>query len=105
MMAVLQSEWSVSQVAAALVAEVAVSAVANDLDSFRLTREFFSSTDGDERTDFLDVLFDLAYADGRLSSEEHEEIRRIAQSLNLSQRQVNDAREQATRRHLGGRSM
>jgi uncharacterized tellurite resistance protein B-like protein len=105
MMAVLQTDWGVSQVVAALVAEVAVSAVANDLDYFRLTRAFFSSTDGDERTHFLDVLFDVAYADGRLSSEEHEEIRRIAQSLNLSQRQVNDAREHATRRRMGGASM
>ena len=42
------------------------------------------------------MLFDVAYADGRLSSEEREEIRRIAASLNLSQRQVNDAREQAS---------
>ncbi len=105
MMAVLQANWGVSQAAAALVAEVAVSAVANDLDYFRLTREFFSSTDGDERTHFLDVLFEVAYADGRLSSEEHDEIRHIAQSLYLSQRQVNDAREQATRRRVDGTSM
>jgi uncharacterized tellurite resistance protein B-like protein len=100
MIAVLESDWGVSQVAAAVVAEVAVSAVAGDLDYFRLTRAFFSSTDGDERVQFLDVLFDVAYADGRLSSEEQEEIRRIAQSLNLSQRQVNDAREHAIRRHV-----
>jgi uncharacterized tellurite resistance protein B-like protein len=100
MIAVLESDWGVSQVAATVVAEVAVSAVAGNLDYFRLTRAFFSSTDGDERVQFLNVLFDVAYADGRLSSEEQEEIRRIAQSLNLSQRQVNDAREHAIRRHV-----
>jgi uncharacterized tellurite resistance protein B-like protein len=51
------------------------------------------------------VLFDVAYADGRLSSEEREEIRRIAASLNLSQRQVNDAREQASRPRVDGTAM
>ena len=51
------------------------------------------------------MLFDVAYADGRLSSEEHDEIRHIAQSLYLSQRQVNDAREQATGRRVDGASM
>jgi uncharacterized tellurite resistance protein B-like protein len=105
MIAVLQTDWGVSQVAAAVVAEVAVSAVANDLDYFRLTRTFFSSTDDDERVHFLDVLFDVAYADGRLSAEEQEEIRRIAQSLNLSQRQVNAAREHAKRRRVDGTSV
>jgi len=34
------------------------------------------------------------------ANEEHEEIRCIAASLNLSQRQVNDAREQASRRRV-----
>jgi hypothetical protein len=40
MITVLQTDWGVSHVAAALIAEVAVSAVASDLDYFRLTRTF-----------------------------------------------------------------
>jgi hypothetical protein len=36
------------------------------------------------------VLFDVAYADGRLSSEEHEEIRRIAARHVLAHCEAND---------------
>lgn len=95
MVAALQSGWGLPLETAAAVAEVAVSTVAADLDYFRLTRSFFEATDDDERTQFLDVLFGVARADGAISAGETAEIRRIARSLNLSQQLVNDALDRA----------
>jgi uncharacterized tellurite resistance protein B-like protein len=83
----LQGSWDITREAAAFVAEVAVSAVSADLDYFRLTRQFSTSTTEDERVRFLDVLFAVADADGRVSYDEIEEIRRIAKSLNLTHKQ------------------
>lgn len=88
----LQAGWDITPEAAAVVAEVAVSEVSADLDYFRLTREFFTSTTEAERARFLEVLFALAKTDGRVSYKENEEIRRIALSLNLTRRQFIDAR-------------
>jgi uncharacterized tellurite resistance protein B-like protein len=83
----LQAGWDITREAAAFVAEVAVSEVSADLDYFRLTRQFCTSTTEDERVRFLDVLFAVADADGHVSHEEIEEIRRIARSLNLTHKQ------------------
>jgi uncharacterized tellurite resistance protein B-like protein len=83
----LQSGWDITPEAATFVAEVAVSKVSADLDYFRLTRQFSTSTTEVERVRFLDVLFAVADADGRVSHDEIEEIRRIARSLNLTHKQ------------------
>jgi uncharacterized tellurite resistance protein B-like protein len=83
----LQAGWDITPEAAAFVAEVAVSEASTELDFFRLTRQFFISTTEDERVRFLDVLFAVADADGRVSYDEIEEIRRIARSLNLTHKQ------------------
>jgi uncharacterized tellurite resistance protein B-like protein len=83
----LQASWDITPEAAAFVAEVAVSKVSADLDYFRLTRQFSTSTTEVERVRFLDVLFAVADADGRVSHDEIEEIRRIARSLNLTHKQ------------------
>ncbi|MFQ5626516.1 MAG: TerB family tellurite resistance protein [Methyloligellaceae bacterium] len=53
------------------------------MDYYRLTREFFSNTTREERVRFLDVLFNVADADGQVSVEEIEEIRTITRSLKL----------------------
>lgn len=91
----LQRDWGLSEAAAAAVAEVAVSEVAAGMDYFRLTRSFFEATSDAERARFLDVLFGVARADGAISAEETDEIRRIARSLNLPQGAVNDALDRA----------
>jgi uncharacterized tellurite resistance protein B-like protein len=83
----LQAGWDIAREAAAFVAEVAVSEISADLDYFRLTRQFSTSTTEDERVRFLDVLFAVADADGHVSHDEIEEIRRIAKSLNLTHKQ------------------
>lgn len=95
--AALQAGWGLDGAAAAAVADVALSTAAADLDYYRLTREFFSATGDDERVRFLDVLFGVARADGRIAPEEIEEIRRIARSLNVSHQDVNAALDRARR--------
>ncbi len=87
--------WRIAPKAAALVAEVAVSEVSNDLDYFRLSREFFSSTTEEERISFLDTLFAVAAADGEISAKESVEIRYIARSLNMTQQQFVAAKQKA----------
>jgi uncharacterized tellurite resistance protein B-like protein len=93
MVQALEAGWEIPPESAALVAEVAVSEVSTDLDYFRLTREFFSSTTEDERIRFLDVLFAVAESDGGISHYENEEIRGIAFSLNLTHDQFIDAKK------------
>lgn len=91
----LQAEWDISQEAATLVAEIAVSEISTDLDDFYLTSEFFHSTTETERVRFLEVLFTLANTAGRISHKEHEAIRRIATGLNLAHQQFIDAKLKA----------
>jgi uncharacterized tellurite resistance protein B-like protein len=62
------------------------------MDYYRLTREFFTSTTGEERSQFLKVLFSVANADGFVSVKEIEEIRAIANSLRLTHKQFIDAK-------------
>jgi uncharacterized tellurite resistance protein B-like protein len=89
----LMAEWGISTEEAAFVTEVAISEIGPDLDYYRLAREFFTSTDRDERAKFLNILFSIAYADRFVSNEEIEEIRAIANSLRLTHRQFIDAKK------------
>lgn len=95
MVQALYAGWDITQDAAAIVAEVAVSEVSADMDYFRLTREFFSNTTEEERTRFLDILFSVAQADGKISHYETEEVRRVSLSLNLTHKQFIDAKLKA----------
>ena len=81
---VLVRQWGLTEGAALVVAEAAVSAGAAGLDEFRTTRRFFELTEHAERVRFVGALFALAKADGEASYEETEEIREVATSLRLS---------------------
>lgn len=89
----LIDEWGISTDEAAYVTEVAVSEIGPDMDYYRLAREFFTSTDREERAKFLNILFSIANADGFVSNEETEEIRAISNSLRLTHRQFIDAKK------------
>ncbi len=89
----LITEWGITSEEAAFVTEVAVSEISPDMDYYRLAREFFTSTDRDERVKFLNILFSIANADGFVSNEETEEIRTIANSLRLTHRKFIDAKK------------
>ena len=88
----IQSNWELSDVEAALVAESAVSAITKGLDYYRMSRRFFESTTEDERVHFMDALFAVADGDGHVSYEEIEEIRTIATVLKLHHKQFIDAK-------------
>lgn len=92
MVEAIKDHWEISDVEAALVAEVAVSEICKGLDYYRMSREFFLSTSEEERLRFLDVLFDVADGDGRVSYDEIEEIRKIANVLKLTHKQFIDAK-------------
>lgn len=88
--------WDLQSMEASFVAEVAVEETSVDMDYFRMTREFFESTNDDERIRFLDALFNVAGSDGNLSYLETEEIRKIAKSLLLTHKQFIDAKMKVT---------
>ena len=92
MVSAIKGRWNLSDVEAALVAETAVSTITKGLDYYRLSRRFFESTTEEERVRFMDALFAVADADGRVSYEEIEEIRTIATVLKLTHKQFIDAK-------------
>jgi uncharacterized tellurite resistance protein B-like protein len=88
----LQRNWGLPKGAAAIVAQVAISAVGENMDYYRMAREFFSCTTEQERVRFLDVLFAVANGDGMVSHEEIEQIRHIAMHLKLTHKQFIEAK-------------
>lgn len=80
----LQSGWGITAQEAEVVTDVAVADESKNLDYFRVTREFVLLCELDERKRFLDALFAVAAADGKVSAEEMDEIREVARSLKLS---------------------
>jgi uncharacterized tellurite resistance protein B-like protein len=88
----MQTHWHIGLEAATFVAEVAVSAVDVNYDTFRMMREMATSTSEEERRGFLDILFTVAGADGDVSYDETEEIRIIARGLNMSHKEFIDAK-------------
>jgi len=69
-----------------------VTKTAADLDFFRLTREFYSATQPDERRAFARVLFRVAAADGHVSFDETEAIRSITRILKLTHKEFINAK-------------
>lgn len=91
-MTTLQNHWDLNEQQANLVANVAVSEAAADLDNYRLSRQFYEATDRQQRLDFLEVLFQVAAADGEASHQEIEDIRRIARTIKLSHKDFINAK-------------
>jgi uncharacterized tellurite resistance protein B-like protein len=69
------------------------------MDYFRLTREFANQTTTEEKVRFLDVLFDVAAADGKISRDEQQEISSIAYDLALPQKPYLNALKTARQRY------
>lgn len=92
MVKALKEGWGLSSDQATFVVEVAVSEIGPDMDYYRLTREFFENTSEEQRTEFLKVLFAVGDSDGRVSNEEIEEIRTIANALRLPHKYFIDAK-------------
>ncbi len=94
--------WGLDEVMARLVAQTAVSAVDYAYDYYRMTRQFGEATTYEERVRFLDVLFQIALADGFVSYEETEEIRLIAHGINLSNQEFINAKIKIPREQRAG---
>jgi uncharacterized tellurite resistance protein B-like protein len=90
--AALQDNWGLGDDEAALVAEVALDATSLKMERLRLARGFFDRCTQAELVAFLDVLFDVAAADGMATIVEIEEIRAIARSLLLTHKQFIEAK-------------
>ncbi len=90
----LQMHWQLLHDQAAFVAGVAITDTAQDIDSFRLAREFSEAYSYEESAQFLNVLFAIAAADGHATFDEMEEIHRLAGTLKLSQKTFITAKKQ-----------
>jgi uncharacterized tellurite resistance protein B-like protein len=88
----LENKWNLEPEAAESVVKLAVAEIESGLDFFRLSREFFVATTREERIRFVEALFQIGYSDGKLSHEENEEIRHVANGLKLTHRQFIDAK-------------
>ena len=80
----LRNGWGISEREAAFVARTAVDQISLKMDYHRMVRDFYECTEPAERAAFLDVLFSVASADGRVTNDEVEEIRALASALRLS---------------------
>lgn len=80
----LREGWGVSEETAVFITEVATAQMSAIQDVFRMQREFATITSEAERESFIEVLFLVAGADGSVTIDEIEEIRRMANGLNLS---------------------
>jgi uncharacterized tellurite resistance protein B-like protein len=85
----------IDDTAALAVARAATAPDVADTDYVRMATEYLNRTTEAERIRLLDALFAVALADGALTHEETQEIRRVAQGLALPAQQVNAARDRA----------
>jgi uncharacterized tellurite resistance protein B-like protein len=76
----------------------ATTAQANASDLLRFTRVIKDRCDEAERVEFLEMLWQVAYVDGRLDAFEDNLIRRIGGLLYVSDRQRAEARQRVLRR-------
>lgn len=89
---VLKDSWHVSAATADAVSEIALEVGGQGIDLHRLLQEAKATLSGEERHRTLGALFALAHAEGKMSSEEIEEIRTIAHGLGFSHRQFINAK-------------
>lgn len=89
---VLQRHWMLAEAQAHLVAEISHHRIFRGLDSVRLVKRFKELTTRTERKEFLHCLFEVANAADQTSFDEIEEIRNIAQGMDLSHQDFLDAK-------------
>jgi uncharacterized tellurite resistance protein B-like protein len=89
---VLQRRWTLTGEQAQLVSEISHHRIFRGLDSVRLVKRFKELTTRKEREEFLHCLFEVANAADQTSFEEIEEIRSLAQGMDLSHQDFLDAK-------------
>ncbi|HEU4344254.1 MAG TPA: TerB family tellurite resistance protein [Candidatus Binatia bacterium] len=88
----LRDVWGVSLSLAEAVCGVAMEAVNQGLDLFRLIQETKATLSVNKRKTLLEALFALALAEGKMTGEEIEEIRKIAYGLEFTHREFINAK-------------
>ncbi len=88
----LRADWDLTEQQASFVAGVAATETAEELDGYRLSREFYEATSREERLGFIEALFHIAAADGEAAHEEIEAIRGVTRTLKLTHREFIDAK-------------
>lgn len=89
---VLCETWGASPPMAEVITEIAVETVRHGVDLHRLVKEVKETMSVSERRHLLEANFALAMAEGRMSNEEVEEIRKIATMLDFSHKQFIEAK-------------
>lgn len=84
MVDIIQQYWNTDRETAVFIAHTALSSLDQTYDYYRMTRQFGEMTTREERLGFLNVLYQLAAADGMVTISEIEEIRLVAMGINLS---------------------
>jgi uncharacterized tellurite resistance protein B-like protein len=84
--------WGVSRALAEAVCGVAMETANGGLDLYRLIQETRATLLPDKRKSLLEALFGIAQAEGKMTGQEIEEIRKIAYGLDLSHRQFINAK-------------
>jgi len=92
---VLRDVWHVSKPLAEAITGIAMETASKGLDLYRLMEETKAAMSMSERKDLLHGLFSLAQAEGKTSSEEIEEIRKIAYGLGFAHRDFINAKLKA----------
>lgn len=87
----LKKEWKVLPLEAHNIGALLLDASVKDLDLKRVCREFSKYLSPEEKGVFLNLLFEVALADGILSSSEIDEILNISAHLKLGQDQFHNA--------------
>jgi uncharacterized tellurite resistance protein B-like protein len=94
---ILERDWNLNPKHGRVVIEFVVDAARQPLDSPRLTREFYESTSYQDRLEFLEVLFAVAFASKGISPEESQEIESIARALKIDYADFDLARRRTRR--------
>ena len=95
MVQIIADSWDLDHDTAVFVANVAVSSLDVTYDYYRMTREFATSTNLQERQNLLVALFLIAGADEGISFDETEEIRLVQRGINVSHQDFIDAKLRA----------
>jgi uncharacterized tellurite resistance protein B-like protein len=88
----LREVWSISPSLAEAVCGVAMEAANLGFDLFRLIQETKATLSANKRKTLLEALFALALAEGKMTGEEIEEIRKIAYGLDFTHREFINAK-------------
>lgn len=100
----LHEIWGLSPSLAEAVCTVAMETAVRGLDLFRLIQEAKASLSLNKRKTLIEALFALARAEGKVSGNETEEIRKIAFGLELTHREFINAKLKALGRDRAGQS-